>query len=93
MVQGRSAGGLSGSCIEAKKQKSIWYFHMKNDQKLDVELQQRCESDHLSLASAAKDQLGAVGRVGQVKCVYLFSARLMGALLWYLAAHLFFKPV
>lgn len=62
---------------------------MKNDQRLHVELQQICESGHLSLVSAAKDQLAEVSRVGQVKCVCLFSAGLMGGLLWYLAAHLF----
>lgn len=93
MVQGRSADGLRGGCIEAKKRKSIWYFQMKNYQRLEVELQQICESGHLSLASAAEDQLAEVSRVGQVKCICLFSVGLMEDLLWYLAAYLFFKPV
>lgn len=67
--------------MEAEKQKSIWHVKMKNDQRLEVELQQRCESGHLSLASAAKDQFAEISRVGQVKCVCLFSAGLMGGLL------------
>lgn len=63
---------------------------MKNDQRLEVELQQRCESGHLSLASAAKDQFAEISRVGDVKCVCSFSAGLIGGLLW-IFQHTFFQ--
>lgn len=64
---------------EAKEQKFICYFQTKNDQRLEVELQQGFESGHLSFASVAKDQLAEISRVGQVKYVLLCSAGLVGS--------------
>lgn len=63
---------------------------MKNDQRLEVKLQQGFESGHLSFASVAKDQLAEINRVGQVKSVLLRLAGLWGSISF---QHTFFKLV
>lgn len=63
----------------AMAQKFICYFQMKNDQRLEVKLQQGFESGHLSFASVAKVQLAEISRAGQVKHVLLCSAELVGS--------------